>query len=102
MSDAEHPTAGAVMADLFIEMRAERDRLRAALDEAEARAVKAGPERDAANARATKLEATIIAAAKIGQIVGFLGSDEARIEAFREACGPELLGKARARLGAKP
>jgi len=49
-------------------------------------------------ARAERLEATVIAAAKIGQIVGFLGEDEGRIEAFREACGPELWAKALAAL----
>lgn len=49
-------------------------------------------------ARAERLEAAVIAAAKIGQIVGFLGEDEGRIEAFREACGPELWAKARAAL----
>lgn len=113
---------------------AEIERLRAALDETEAREAallaanetnretllrhnadcdrrirKAEAERDAlaaqlddANARADRLEAAVIAAAKIGQIVGFLGFDEARIEAFREDCGPDLWEKARAHLGAKP
>lgn len=94
--------------------------LRAALDEAEDRIRKicldalisygqVEAERDAlaaqlddANARADRLEAAVIAAAKIGQIVGFLGFDEARIEAFREDCGPDLWEKARAHLGAKP
>lgn len=56
------------------------------------------PRAEAAEAKVEKLEAAVIAAAKIGQIVGFLGSDEDRIEAFREACGPELWAKARAAL----
>jgi len=47
---------------------------------------------------AERLEAAVLAAAKIGQIVGFLGEDEGRIEAFREACGPELWAKARTAL----
>jgi len=46
--------------------------------------------------KVAKLQAAVEAAAKIGRIIGFLGEDEGRIEAFREACGPELLAKARA------
>ena len=42
--------------------------------------------------------ALVEAAAKIGQIVGFLGEDAARIAAFREACGSELWDQARAAL----
>jgi hypothetical protein len=41
-----------------------------------------------------RVQATIEAAAKLGQIIGFLGEDEARIAAFREACGPDLLSRA--------
>ena len=52
-----------------------------------------------AEARAERLEAAVLAAAKIGQIVGALGEDESCIEAFREACGPELWAKARAAIG---
>lgn len=49
---------------------------------------------DALQDRIKRLEAAVLAAAKIGQIVGFLGEDEGRIEAFREACWPELWDKA--------
>lgn len=53
---------------------------------------------DALQDRIKRLEAAVLAAAKIGQIIGFLGEDEGRIEAFREACGPELWDKARTAL----
>jgi len=42
-----------------------------------------------------RLRLTIDAAAKLGRIVGFLGDDEGRISAFIEACGPDLIERAR-------
>ena len=47
-------------------------------------------------ARVNQLERAVVASAMVGQIIGFLGDDDARIAAFRAACGPELLSKARA------
>jgi hypothetical protein len=70
----------------------------AALRAANARADAAEAKLAEAVEQNTRLQTAIIASAKIGQIIGFLGDDEGRIEAFREACGPELLSKARATL----
>lgn len=49
-------------------------------------------------ARVNQLERAVVAAAMVGQIIGFLGDDDARIAAFRTECGPELISKARAAL----
>ena len=45
-----------------------------------------------------RLRRTIDAAAKLGRIIGFLSYDEARISAFLEDCGPDLIDRARATL----
>jgi len=59
-------------------------------------------ERDAEIAKLRKenerLRRTVVAAAKLGRILGFLGDDEARISAFLDECGPELIERARAAL----
>ena len=55
-------------------------------------------ERDALRERVARLEGAIESSSKIGSILGFLGEDDALIEAFREACGPKLWEKARAAL----
>lgn len=79
-------------------MKEAADRIEALVKDAKAQEseiANLGENLDAQKRRAERLEATVIAAAKIGQIVGSLGEDEGLIEAFREACGPELWAKAR-------
>ena len=61
---------------------------------------------EALTAKNERLRRTIGAAGKLGRIIGFLGDDEERIAAFLEACGPDLVNRARAALaeieGEKP
>jgi Lar family restriction alleviation protein len=64
------------------------------------------PRIEALTAENERLRRTIGAAGKLGRIIGFLGDDEERIAAFLEACGPDLVNRARAALaeieGEKP
>ena len=60
------------------------------------------PPTDAEVMKHPKVKALVEAAATLGRIIGFLGEDEGRINAFREACGDDLLRLARAIQEAKP
>jgi len=53
---------------------------------------------DALVAENERLRRTVHASFKMGRIVGFLGEDEGRIDAFLDECGPELIERVRAAL----